>query len=205
MPSRILIADDHEVVRQGVRAMISRSRPKWEICAEAANGDEALQAIQSLKPDVAVLDITMPGMSGLDVAAEVTRRHLPTALLMFTMHESSRLVGEIREAGAQGFVNKSCAGRDLIAAIETLLTGGTFFGQPVPNGTPNEGGGPNRGLLFPSAAPSLPDLTFSRGTDTLVRPVLLHREQTRAGTKLVLPKFAYLLDRRKVGLIPRRP
>ncbi len=90
----------------------------------------------------------MPGMSCLHVAAEVTRRHLPTALLMFTMHESSRLVGEIREAGAQGFVNKSCAGRDLIAAIETLLTGGTFFGQPVPNGTPNEGGGPNSGLSF---------------------------------------------------------
>lgn len=101
MPARILIADDHEVVRQGVRAMISRSRPQWEVCAEAANGDEALQAIKSLKPDVAVLDITMPGMSGLDVAAEVTRHHLPTALLMFTMHESSRLVGEIREAGAR--------------------------------------------------------------------------------------------------------
>ncbi|HEY6442875.1 MAG TPA: response regulator transcription factor [Candidatus Acidoferrales bacterium] len=148
MSARILIADDHEVVRQGVRAMILRSRPQWEICAEAADGAEALQAIQSLKPDIAILDITMPGMSGLDVAAEVTRRHLPTALLMFTMHESSRLVGEIREAGAQGFVNKSCAGRDLIAAIETLLTGGTFFGQPLPNGTPNEGGGPNPGFSF---------------------------------------------------------
>ncbi len=148
MPARILIADDHEVVRQGVRAMILRSRPQWEICGDAANGDEALQAIQSLKPDVAVLDITMPGMSGLEVAYEVARRHLPTALLMFTMHESSRLVGEIREAGAQGFVNKSCAGRDLIAAIEALLAGGTFFSEALPNGTPNQGGEPNRGLSF---------------------------------------------------------
>ena len=148
MPPRILIADDHEVVRQGVRAMIFRSRPQWEIAAEAADGAEALQAIQSLKPDVAILDITMPGMSGLEVADEVARRGLPTAVLIFTMHESDRIVGEIREAGAQGFVNKSCAGRDLIAAIEVLLTGGTFFGQPVPNGTPNEGGGPNPGLSF---------------------------------------------------------
>ncbi len=148
MPARILIADDHEVVRQGVRAMISRSRPKWEVCAEAANGAEALQAIHSLKPDVAVLDITMPGMTGLDVAHEVARRHLPTALLMFTMHESSRLVGEIREAGAQGFVNKSCAGRDLILAIEALLAGGTFYGQAIPNGTPSTGGEPNHGLSF---------------------------------------------------------
>ncbi len=131
MPARILIADDHEVVRQGVRSMILRSRREWEICGDAANGDEALQAIQSLKPDVAVLDITMPGMSGLEVAHEVARRHLPTTLLMFTMHESPRLVGEIREAGAQGFVNKSCAGRDLIAAIEALLAGGTFFGEAI--------------------------------------------------------------------------
>ncbi len=148
MAARILIADDHEVVRQGVRAMILRSRPQWEICGDAANGDEALQAIQTLKPDVAVLDITMPGMSGLEVAYEVNRRHLPTALLMFTMHESSRLVGEIREAGAHGFVSKSCAGRDLIAAIETLLAGGTFYGQAIQNDTPEEGGGPNRGLSF---------------------------------------------------------
>lgn len=148
MSARILIADDHEVVRQGVRAMIFRSRPQWEICGDAANGDEALQAIQLLKPDVAILDITMPGMSGLEVAYEVARRHLPTALLIFTMHESERIVGDIREAGAQGFVNKSCAGRDLIAAIESLLTGGTFFGEALPAGTPNEGSGPNRGFSF---------------------------------------------------------
>ena len=148
MPTRILIADDHEVVRQGVRAMILRSRPKWEISGEAASGDEAFQAIVSLKPDVAILDITMPGMSGLEVAYQVTQRRLPTALLIFTMHESERIIGEIREVGAQGFVNKSCAGRDLIAAIEALLAGGTFFGQAAPAGTPNEGGGPTPGLSF---------------------------------------------------------
>lgn len=129
--------------------MIHRLRPKWEICGEAASGDEALQAILSLKPEVAILDITMPGMSGLDVAYEVAKRHLPTALLIFTMHESERIAGEVREAGAQGFVNKSCAGRDLIAAIEALLGGGTFFGRPIPAGTPEGGGGePNPRLLF---------------------------------------------------------
>lgn len=148
MRATILIADDHEVVRQGVRAMIHRARPEWEICGEAANGNEALQAIQSLKPDVAVVDITMPGMSGLDVAFEVARRHLATAVLIFTMHESERIIGEIREAGAKAFVNKSCAGRDLIAAIDALLAGGTFFGQAAPNNSPSEGGGPNRGLSF---------------------------------------------------------
>jgi DNA-binding NarL/FixJ family response regulator len=146
--ARILIVDDHEVVRQGVRAMILRARPNWEICGEAADGSEALQAIRSLKPDVAILDITIPGMSGLEVAAEVNRLHLPSAMLMFTMHESTRLVGEVRDAGAQGFVNKSCAGRDLIAAIEALPAGGTFFGEGSLGKEPAAGGKPNSGLSF---------------------------------------------------------
>jgi DNA-binding NarL/FixJ family response regulator len=128
--------------------MILRARPQWEICGEAATGAEALQAIRSLKPDVAVLDITIPEMSGLEVAAEVTRLRLPTALLVFTMHESPRIVAEVRETGAQGFVNKSCAGRDLIAAIDALLAGGTFFGEGAPGNEPAAGGTPNRGLSF---------------------------------------------------------
>lgn len=148
MPARILIADDHEVVRQGVRAMILRSRPEWEISGEAATGVEVLQAIQSLRPDVAILDITMPDMSGLEVALQVAKLHLSTALLMFTMHESPRIVGEIRDVGAQGFVNKSSAGRDLIAAIEALLSGGTFFREGAADPAPEPGGKPNRGLSF---------------------------------------------------------
>ena len=147
MPARILIADDHEVVRQGVRAIISRSRSEWEICGEAATGTEALQAIQSLKPDVVVLDITMPDMSGLQVASHIARLHLRTALLVFTMHESERLIGEIRDAGAQGFVQKSRAARDLIVAIDALLAGNTFFGDPVKSGLP-PGAGSGPGLLL---------------------------------------------------------
>lgn len=128
--------------------MILRSRPEWEISGEAATGVEALQAIQSLRPDVAVLDITMPDISGLEVALQVAKLHLPTALLMFTMHESPRLVGEIRNVGAQGFVNKSCAGRDLIAAIDALLAGGTFFREGAADAGPEPGGKPNPGLSF---------------------------------------------------------
>ncbi|HEV3483402.1 MAG TPA: response regulator transcription factor [Candidatus Acidoferrales bacterium] len=146
--AKILIVDDHEVVRHGVRAMILRSRPEWEISGEAATGSEALQAIQSLRPDVVVLDITMPDMSGIEVALQVARLHLPAALLMFTMHESSRLLGEIRNVGAQGFVNKSCAGRDLIAAIDALLAGGTFFREGVADVAPEPGDKPNPGLSF---------------------------------------------------------
>lgn len=126
---RILLVDDHEIVRQGIRTLLGTDRPDWEICGEATNADEALDAINHLRPSLVVLDITMPGTSGLELAKRVTQLHLPTYLLMFTMHESNRLGLEVREAGAQGYVLKSQAARDLVVAIETLLGGGTFFGM----------------------------------------------------------------------------
>jgi DNA-binding NarL/FixJ family response regulator len=126
---RILIVDDHEIVRQGIRTLLGADRPEWEICGEATNADEALEAIHHLSPSLVVLDITMPGASGLDLAKRVAKLHLPTYLLMFTMHESDRLGLEVREAGAHGYVLKSQAARDLVVAIETLLGGGTFFGM----------------------------------------------------------------------------
>jgi DNA-binding NarL/FixJ family response regulator len=131
MPARILIADDHEIVREGIRMLISRSRPQWEICGEAANGNVAMEAIKSLKPDVVVLDITMPGMSGLEVSSQVTKLGLASRVLIFTMHESEMLPGEVRRTGAQGYVLKSQAARDLIRAIDALLEGGSFFGNAL--------------------------------------------------------------------------
>jgi DNA-binding NarL/FixJ family response regulator len=130
MTARILIVDDHEIVREGIRMLISRSRPEWEICGEAANGSDAVEAIKNLKPDVVVLDITMPGLSGLEVASQVTKLDLGSRVLMFTMHESEMLHGEVRRTGAQGYVLKSQAARDLIRAIDTLLAGGSFFDGP---------------------------------------------------------------------------
>jgi DNA-binding NarL/FixJ family response regulator len=128
MTAKILIADDHEIVREGIRTLLSRARPEWEICGEARNGKEAVEAVQSLTPDVVVLDITMPVMSGLEAAPRIARLGLHTRVLIFTMHESDRLVTEVRNAGAQGYVVKSQASRDLVLAIDRLLAGGTFFG-----------------------------------------------------------------------------
>lgn len=127
MSARILIVDDHEVVREGVRTLINRARPQWEICGEATNGAQAITACRTLKPDVTVLDITMPGMSGLEAAPAIFASG--SLVLMFTMHESEQLAAEVSKAGAQGFVLKSQAGKDLIRAIERLLGGGTFFGS----------------------------------------------------------------------------
>jgi DNA-binding NarL/FixJ family response regulator len=127
MPARILIVDDHEIVREGIRTLITRSRPEWEICGEANNGELAIEAVRTLKPDVAILDITMPKMSGLKAAAEIAKLGLACRILVFTMHDSKRLPIEVRQSGAQGFVLKSQAARDLVRAVDRLLAGETFF------------------------------------------------------------------------------
>jgi DNA-binding NarL/FixJ family response regulator len=128
VPARILIVDDHDVVRQGIRSIIAKSRPEWEICGEATNGLEAVETARLLKPDVIILDITMPLMNGIEAATHIATFGLRSRILVFTMHESERLYAEIREVGAHGYVQKSHAGRDLISAVDTLLSGGTFFG-----------------------------------------------------------------------------
>src|SRR5579862_3400998 len=127
MPARILLVDDHEIVREGIRTLISRSRPDWEICGEARDGEEALEAVRVLKPDVVILDITMPKMSGLEAAPRIAKLGLGCRVLMFTMHDSERLSNEVRQAEAQGLVLKTQAARDLIRAVDRLLNGGTFF------------------------------------------------------------------------------
>jgi DNA-binding NarL/FixJ family response regulator len=139
MRPRILIVDDHEIVREGVRGLIRRSRPEWEISGEATNGQDAIEAVKRLRPDIVVLDITMPVMSGLEASALIANLDPRPRILMFTMHESDRLSTEVRQAKAQGYVLKSQAARNLIRAIERLLLGGEFFG-PEPG--PGQFGGP---------------------------------------------------------------
>lgn len=131
MGPRILIVDDHEIVREGLRNLLSQSRPAWVICGQARNGEEAVEAVRALAPDAVLLDITMPMMSGLEAARRIAQSGTACRILMFTMHESDSLGQEVRDAGAQGYVLKSQAARNLIVAIETILAGGTFFDVPA--------------------------------------------------------------------------
>lgn len=145
MPPRILIADDHDIVRQGIRSIIRKFRPDWEICGEVVDGAAAIEAVKSLVPSVVILDITMPVMSGLEAASRIAKLGLPTRILIFTMHESSRMIADVSQAGAHGYVMKSEASRDLLIALEALLRGGTFFGpqdnhHPEPEKKPEPGG-----------------------------------------------------------------
>jgi DNA-binding NarL/FixJ family response regulator len=145
MGFKILIVDDHEVVRQGIRTIL-RARPQWEICGEAVNGKDAIEKATALDPDVIIMDITMPEMSGIEATREITKLKLRPSVLVFTMHESKNLAATVQEAGARGFVLKSHAARDLLDALEALLGGGTFFGDAGKAKTKEESG--NRGLNF---------------------------------------------------------
>jgi len=127
---KILIADDHEIVREGIRRLLTESRPDWEICGEAANGRQAVEAVNNLHPDVVVLDVTMPGMSGLEACARISKQNPDCRILIFTVHDSHRMSTEIRNVGGHGYVQKSRAAGDLIVAIERVMEGGTFFDDP---------------------------------------------------------------------------
>jgi DNA-binding NarL/FixJ family response regulator len=147
MASKILIVDDHEIVRAGIRTLLEQSRPDWEVCGEAANANDALVAVKNLKPDVVILDITMPGTSGLVAAQRMSKLGVSSRILIFTMHESERLEGEVRDAGAHGYVLKSQAARDLIVAIQSLLGGGTFFRSSSRSVAPGDEE-PGPGIIF---------------------------------------------------------
>lgn len=137
MSARILVADDHEVVRQGIRAIL-QTRPDWEICGEAVDGREAIRLAKQLQPDVIIMDITMPQMSGLEATQEIARLQLSSRVLIFTMHESNSLAPSVRKSGAHGYVVKSRAASDLIEALDRLLGGGTFFDNPSLSGAKKE-------------------------------------------------------------------
>ena len=123
---RILIADDHEVMRRGVRGLIE-SHTEWAVCGEAVEGKEAVQKSRELKPDLVILDINMPGLTGLGAAQEILQENPQTKILFFSVHESLQTVREVVSAGGQGYVAKSRAGHDLVRAVQEVLEGRTFF------------------------------------------------------------------------------
>jgi len=125
MNARILIVDDSPLVRQRLRDMLQQ-HSAWEVCGEAANGRDALEKVQLMKPDLIVLDFLMPGMDGLQTAREIGKLVPAVPILMFTMHLSQQLVEEARNVGIRGAVAKSDAGR-IIEGVEALLRNEAYF------------------------------------------------------------------------------
>jgi DNA-binding NarL/FixJ family response regulator len=126
---RLLVADDHDVVRKGVRALLEE-QPGWEVVAEASNGREAVEKAKLLQPDVTILDLSMPELNGLEAARDILKS-VPTKVLILTIHDSEPLIRQTLEAGAQGYVLKSDAGRDLVSAVDALRRNKTFFTPKV--------------------------------------------------------------------------
>jgi len=123
---RILLADDHDLMRRGLKAMIE-THPGWEVCGEAHTGKEAVAKAEQLKPHVAVLDISMPEMDGLEAARQIRKNFPETEVLVLSMHYSDQIIREVVEAGILGYVTKSESDRDLVLAVEALANHKPFF------------------------------------------------------------------------------
>ncbi len=122
----ILVADDHAMIRRGLRAAIE-AVDGWRVCAEASTGREALELAEKLRPNVAIIDLTMPDLSGLEVTRRI-RESLPdTEVLIFTMHQSEDVIREALSAGARGFLLKSDAELQIVSAIHALAEHKPFF------------------------------------------------------------------------------
>jgi len=127
---RLLVADDHEIVRRGLQALL-KAQPGWEVCAEAANGREAVEKAKVLKPDIVIMDLAMPELNGLEATRQIRKTVSNAEVIILTMHESEQVVREVLDAGARGYILKSDAGRDLVAAVESVSRKMPFFTSKV--------------------------------------------------------------------------
>jgi DNA-binding NarL/FixJ family response regulator len=129
---RVLIVDDHEVMRMGIRNLLE-AVPNWTVCAEANNGVEAIEKALQFVPDIIIMDVTMPGMNGLEAAEEIGNSRPDIPVILFSLHLSEDFASHFHRGGIRGAVGKGEAARDLVEAVKQVLSGGTFFpAQAVP-------------------------------------------------------------------------
>ena len=127
---RILLADDHEIVRFGLRNLLE-AQFGWSVVGEASNGTEAVEKVFLLDPDITLLDISMPGLNGLEAAREILGRGSRTKILMLSVHDTPQIIQQVLDSGARGYVLKSDAMRDLVAAVHAVRSNKTFFTPKV--------------------------------------------------------------------------
>jgi DNA-binding NarL/FixJ family response regulator len=127
---RIVIADDHAVLRSGLKAMLNYS-PQFEVVGEAANAQEALKLLDELRPDVLILDLSMPGMSGVECVKEIRYRGLPCRVLVLTMYDDEAYVKEVMRAGADGYMLKKSADTELMEGIVKVFAGKKYLNESL--------------------------------------------------------------------------
>jgi DNA-binding NarL/FixJ family response regulator len=160
---RIIVADDHEIVRHGVRNLLE-SENDLHVVAEATTGRSAVQLCEKHQPDLAILDLGMPDLNGMEATRQIRKACPDTRVLIFTMHETERLVQEVFQAGAQAYVLKSDAGKHLIHAIRTVHRGEHFFSSKVTE------------VIFEGFLRSASGESNTPSTDDAVRPTARERE-----------------------------
>jgi DNA-binding NarL/FixJ family response regulator len=137
MPCRLLIADDHEIVRKNLREIIEL-KTDCVIVGEAKNGVQAVELAKQFTPDVAVVDISMPGIDGLDAARQIRRESPETKILILTMHDAGPILAKIRQTGVNGYLLKSEAPKGLPRAIDALLHGQQYFSSSPSDAAPEK-------------------------------------------------------------------
>jgi len=129
MPTRVLLADDHALVRQGLKAFLERQG--FQVVSEASDGQEALQSVQKMQPDVAIIDISMPVLNGVDTARELKKSSPKTKVILLTQHDEDEYVTESLRAGVSGYILKSQAGAELVHAIQEVCRGSVYLSPKI--------------------------------------------------------------------------
>jgi DNA-binding NarL/FixJ family response regulator len=127
---RIMLADDHTLVRQGLRKILE-GRPDWEVVAEAGDGREAVRQAEEHKPDVAIIDVAMPLLNGIETTRQINKRSPATRILVLSMHSDEAYVNQILKAGATGYLLKDSADVDLLQAVAAVSKGKSFFSPAI--------------------------------------------------------------------------
>lgn len=127
---RVLIVDDHAFIRRGVQAIL-QSFPEWELCGEAGSGSEAVSLVDDLKPDVVLMDVTMPGMNGIEATRIIRKSHSGIKIVLLTLHESSEILRNGFRAGANGYLLKADAEEELMKAMRIVVGGGSYISPKI--------------------------------------------------------------------------
>jgi DNA-binding NarL/FixJ family response regulator len=135
--AKVLLVEDHIVVRQGIKALLS-DESDLEIVGEAGNGREALPLVASLQPDVVLMDISMPGLNGIEATWQIRQRHPEVKIVILSMHANEEYVFQVLRAGASGYVLKQSDSSEVLTAIRAALSGGSFLSPPISRAVIND-------------------------------------------------------------------
>ncbi|OII59441.1 DNA-binding response regulator [Pseudomonas putida] len=204
--TRLALVDDHSLVRDGIRALLSVI-PTVTVVGEAENGATAIEMVEQSKPDLLLVDINLPDINGLDLTRKLRDRYPSLKVLVLSMHDSKEYVSESLRSGASGYVLKNSPSREIVAAIEAIANGGTFYSAEIAqkllldDGTSNELT-PRESQVLYKMAQGLNNKEMARELNISVRTVETHRLSIRRKLNIDKPAalVKYAIDH---GIIPR--